>query len=48
MLVSEEPGVLASISVDETGGTTNGIVKKGKEKSVKFKQNGLRGKVRER
>lgn len=48
MLVSDEPGVLALISVDKTGGTTNGIVKKGKEKSVKFRQNGLRGKVRER
>jgi hypothetical protein len=46
MLVSDELGVLALISVDELGGTTNGIVKKDNQKSVKFKQNGLRGKVR--
>ena len=44
ILVSEEKDVIAFITVEE-GGRVNGVVKKGKDKGVKFTQNGQGGKV---
>ena len=45
ILVSDEAGVLAFISVEE-GGKVNGFVRKGIDKGVKFTQKGQGGKVR--
>ena len=45
MLVSDEDGVIALISVDKKGGKVNGIVQKNGE-SIKFVQRGGGGKVR--
>jgi predicted ester cyclase len=45
MLVSDEDGVIALISVDKEGGKVDGIVQKNGEK-IKFTQRGGGGKVR--
>ena len=45
MLVSDEPGVFALISVEKTGGKVNGIVKKRGMKDVQLMQDGQGGKV---
>jgi hypothetical protein len=45
VLVSDKEGVLAFIAIEE-GGKVNGIVKKGKDKGVKFTQKGNGEKVR--
>ena len=45
MLVSDDPGVFALISVEQTGRTVNGIVKKSGLKDIQFTQDGQGGKV---